>query len=276
VLLGRYAGLADYIDEGQGTPQVFVHGNPSWSFEYRGPILALRDRYRCIALDHLGFGLSQRGADPGGDHPRVHARNFAALLDHLALDGMVLIFSDWGGPIALSAARLMPDRVCGLVVLNSWCWPVNRIPRLWLFSALMSSALGQYLVRRHNLFVRGLMPLGVGRRGVLTRDILAHYVQAQADAGARAASAALPGQITGARDWLAEIWNQRDAFATKPALLLWGRKDLAFRRDQLRVWQAAFAKSTTRELHGCGHFVAEEVPEIVTAELDQFIQRDLL
>ncbi|MBK5969142.1 hypothetical protein CCR91_10245 [Thiorhodovibrio winogradskyi] len=117
-------GWIHYIDEGQGTPLVFVHGNPSWSFEYRGPILALRDRYRCIALDHLGFGLSQRGADPGGDHPRVHARNFAALLDHLALDGMVLIFSDWGGPIALSAARLMPDRVCGFVVLNSWCWPV--------------------------------------------------------------------------------------------------------------------------------------------------------
>ncbi|WP_407702724.1 MULTISPECIES: alpha/beta fold hydrolase [Thiorhodovibrio] len=83
------------------------------------------------------------------------------------------------------------------------------------------------------------------------------------------ASAALPGQITGVRDWLAEIWNQRGAFATKPALLLWGRKDLAFRRDQLRVWQAAFAKSTTRELHGCGHFVAEVAVDARLTECGQ-------
>lgn len=266
-------GWIHYIDEGQGMPLIFVHGNPSWSFEYRGSILALRERYRCVALDHLGFGLSQPSPEATGIHPRAHAQHLAALLDHLGLDRVVLIFSDWGGPIALSVVRQMPDRIRALVVLNSWCWPVSRIPRLWLFSALMSSALGQHLIRRHNLFVRWLMPLGVGRRSVLTREILAHYVQAQADRPARTASAVLPGYITAARDWLAEIWNDRGVFAKKPALLLWGLEDPAFRRDQLRVWQDALTNSITKELPGCGHFVAEEAPRIVSAEVDGFMSR---
>src|ERR671937_33474 len=46
-----------YVDEGAGPPLLLLHGNPTWSFLYRDIIKALRDRYRCIAPDHPGFGL---------------------------------------------------------------------------------------------------------------------------------------------------------------------------------------------------------------------------
>ena len=49
-----------YIDEGQGDPILFVHGTPSWSFDYRKIIKALRATHRCIAIDHIGFGLSAK------------------------------------------------------------------------------------------------------------------------------------------------------------------------------------------------------------------------
>src|SRR5204862_7199323 len=49
-----------YVDEGQGEPLVLVHGNPTWSFMWRNLILALRDRYRVIAVDHIGCGLSDK------------------------------------------------------------------------------------------------------------------------------------------------------------------------------------------------------------------------
>lgn len=266
-------GCLHYVDEGQGAPIIFLHGNPSWSFEYRGPIDTLRDRYRCIALDHLGFGLSGRSTDPLDHHPAAHAERFATLLDHLDLAGVVLVVSDWGGPVGLSAARARPERIRGLVVLNSWCWPVSDILRFRLFSATMSSGLARHLVERHNLFVRGLMPLGVGRREVLTREVMAHYAHAQSDAAARAASVALPGYITGASDWLANVWQGRRVFADKPALVLWGLKDPAFRRDQLQVWQAALTNCRTRELRDCGHFVAEEAPDEVGAAIDGHMQR---
>ncbi len=49
-----------YVDEGAGAPIVFVHGNPAWSFEFRHLIDGLRSHFRCIAADHIGFGLSSR------------------------------------------------------------------------------------------------------------------------------------------------------------------------------------------------------------------------
>jgi haloalkane dehalogenase len=52
------AGRLHYVDEGSGPPIVMVHGNPTWSYLYRHLIKRLRAEYRCVALDHLGFGLS--------------------------------------------------------------------------------------------------------------------------------------------------------------------------------------------------------------------------
>ena len=51
-------GPIHYVDEGEGRPIFLMHGNPDWSFLYRRIILGLRDRFRCVAADYPGFGLS--------------------------------------------------------------------------------------------------------------------------------------------------------------------------------------------------------------------------
>src|SRR5688572_25896118 len=53
-------GNLHYIDEGQGEAILFVHGTPAWSFLYREQIKTLSKQYRCIAFDHIGFGLSDK------------------------------------------------------------------------------------------------------------------------------------------------------------------------------------------------------------------------
>lgn len=53
-------GRLHYIDEGSGPPVLFVHGTPTWSLEWRHAIAALLPTHRVIAVDHLGFGLSDR------------------------------------------------------------------------------------------------------------------------------------------------------------------------------------------------------------------------
>jgi len=68
------AGRMHYVDEGQGEPLLFVHGTPTWSFEYRHLVSALSRRFRCIAPDHLGFGLSERPAAIAYT-PEAHAAN---------------------------------------------------------------------------------------------------------------------------------------------------------------------------------------------------------
>lgn len=78
-------GRIHYVDEGTGPPILLCHGNPTWSFLYRDIIVALRDRFRCVAPDYLGFGLSER---PSGFGYQIdeHARVIGEFVDHLGLD----------------------------------------------------------------------------------------------------------------------------------------------------------------------------------------------
>ena len=97
-------GRLHYVDEGTGDTVVLVHGTPTWSYEWRHVIAALRGAHRMVALDHLGFGLSDRPAG-AGYAPEDHARRFRAAIAHLApADPITLVVHDFGGPIALDWA----------------------------------------------------------------------------------------------------------------------------------------------------------------------------
>src|SRR5262245_53355037 len=122
----RY-GRVHYIDEGQGEPILFVHGTPTWSFEYRHLVRSLRRTHRCIALDHLGFGLSERPAD-FGYRPEDHAETLREFCDGLGLDAFTLVVHDFGGPIGLPLA--LAGHARRLVILNSWMWPFTDDPKM--------------------------------------------------------------------------------------------------------------------------------------------------
>lgn len=96
-------GKMHYIDEGRGPPIVMVHGNPTWSFLYRHLVKGLSKKYRCIAIDHIGFGLSDKPME-WSYLPEEHAKNLNVLIEKLDLKDITLIVQDWGGPIGLSYA----------------------------------------------------------------------------------------------------------------------------------------------------------------------------
>ena len=263
-----------YVDEGAGAPIVFLHGNPSWSFEFRGLVADLRDRFRCVAPDHLGFGLSARPGRGEEHHPAAHAENFIALMHHLGLDDVTLFLADWGGPIGLEFARRHPERVARLVIVNTWAWPVDNDLHFVAFSRLMGGLLGRFLITRRNLFVNRVMPAAVGDRSCLTAEVMDHYRQALPTPAARAACAALPRYIVSASDWLRAIWDEREKFAAKPALLLWGHRDIAFRRKELDTWRAALHAYELHEFPDRGHFLAEETPGEIAPLLRRFLSGD--
>lgn len=262
-----------FIDEGEGEPIVFVHGNPAWSFEFRHLVKGLRSGYRCIAPDHIGFGLSSRSDRRDDEHPQSHANRFAALMGFLGLGDLTLFMTDWGGPIGLDFARKHPARVKRLVISNTWCWPVGDEFHFRSFSFLMSSRIGQYLIKHRNAFVNQVMPKAVGDRGVLTPEIMAHYRNAQPTVDARSASAALPGYIVAAEDWLNTIWCERAAFANKPALVVWGSRDMAFRKRELDRWKSELSDFELHEFEDCGHFLSEEAPAALMTALREFMHR---
>ncbi|MCY3991366.1 MAG: alpha/beta fold hydrolase [Caldilineaceae bacterium] len=262
-----------YIDEGAGEPLLFLHGNPTWSFEFRHLVKALRGQYRCIAPDHIGFGLSARSDLPAYHRPEAHAAAVTALLDHLDVHDLTLYVTDWGGPIGLDFARKHPPRVKRIVIANTWCWPVARDPHYLFFSFFMASWLGQYLIKRHNFFVNRVLPMAVAQKQALTTEVMTHYRNAQPAPDARAACAALPGHIIGATDWLRSIWDERAAFGAKPALIFWGFKDIAFREKELNRWKSELSDVEVHEFRDCGHFLAEEAPERIVPALRGFMER---
>src|SRR3954470_3060513 len=113
-----------YVDEGGGPPLLMIHGNPTWSFTWRDVIIGVRDRYRCVAIDLPGFGLSQ--APAGYDFlPSTHARVVEALVEQLDLREATLLVQDWGGPIGFAAAARQAERFTAFAIGNTWAWPMN-------------------------------------------------------------------------------------------------------------------------------------------------------
>ena len=258
-------GRVHYVDEGSGRPILFLHGNPTWSFLYRGIITRLRDEFRCIAVDYPGFGLSDRPADYGYTAAE-HAEVVTALVDQLGLEDLIVMGQDWGGPIGMSVALSKPERVTGLVFGNTWFWPTDRLLNR-VFSLFMSSPLLQWAILERNFFVERLIPSGTARK--LSNEEMDHYRRAQPDRESRAGAAEFPRQLRVAGPWLKELAEAVPAaLGEKPLLLVWGMKDFAFQANwALPRWKATFRDHVLLELPNAKHFIQEDAPEEIAAAI---------
>ncbi|KAB8193096.1 alpha/beta fold hydrolase [Nonomuraea phyllanthi] len=284
------AGLRQhYVDEGAGEPLLFLHGNPSWSYLWRRPILALRDRFRCVAPDHIGMGLSDKPA--AGDYLHTLASrvdDLDALTSHLIADrgapdkGWTLVMHDWGGPIGMAWACRHPGRVARLVVLNTAAFPNPhgerarlplRLP-LWL---LGDTALGARLILRHNLFARGATwrPLGVRRRmpALVREAFLAPYDRPEHRVAIQHFIQDIPLRP---RDpaWpiLDGMGRELHRFADRPALIGWGLRDPVFDPAMLACWRRHLPRARTHVYPRAGHYVLEDAHEQLVPAIGDFLE----
>ena len=259
-------GRVHYVDEGEGQPILMCHGNPTWSFLYRNVIRRLRDRFRCVAVDYPGFGLSDRPAGYGYT-PAEHAAVVGELVHALDLRELIVLGHDWGGPIGLSVACSEPDRVAGLVLGGTWFWPPDR--RFRTFSRVMSSWPLQQAILRRNLFVERFIPRNTTRE--LSDEEMEHYRRVQPSPDARIGVAELPRQIRKAHAFLAELAESvpRD-LGGKRVLITFPMRDAAFRpRDVLPRMRSAFPQARVVELQNAGHYFVEDAPDEVAAAVAQ-------
>ena len=154
-----------FVDVGEGRPVVFLHGNPTSSFLWRGIIPHVTDTARCLAPDLVGMGQSGKAA--GGRYRFVdHARYLDAWFDAMDLRDVILVVHDWGSALGLHWAHRHPERVAGLVYMEAivrplaWAeWPENARK---IFQAMRSPA-GEDLVLQKNVFVERILPASVIR-----------------------------------------------------------------------------------------------------------------
>src|SRR6186713_2204421 len=109
-----------HVDEGEGPPVVFFHGEPTWSYLWRKVIPPVRDAgFRCIAPDYAGFGRSDKPTDFGWYSYDRHTEIAATLFSDLDLRDATVVVHDWGGPIGLRCAVEHPDRVSRIVIMDT-------------------------------------------------------------------------------------------------------------------------------------------------------------
>lgn len=267
------SGRLHYVDEGQGRPLVFVHGTPDWSFLWRGLIKALAPHYRCVAPDHLGFGLSDR---PHGSWylPENQAANLRTLIERLELRDVTLVLHDFGGPFGLSYALERPDNVRSLVLMNTWMWSLRGDRHFEWAGRFVAGRLGRFLYLRHNFAARVMLKYSFADRARLPSRIHAQYLGPFPTPESRAATWAYARSLLGGSEWYESLWRRRERLRDKPTLIVWGMKDRAFREKELTRLESVFARREVIRLDGVGHFPPEEAPEAVSMLVRGFLERE--
>lgn len=255
-------GKIHYIDEGEGDPVVMVHGNPGWSFEFRNIIKEMSKTHRCIAVDHIGFGLSDKPSD--FDYlPKSHAKNFELFMNRLNLQNITMTFNDWGGPIGLSYAIKYPEKFKKIVIMNTFLWSVKDDPHYRKFSKLMGGKFGRFMIKNFNIFGNQFLPKVFGDKEKLPTHIHKHYYKHFEKRSERKGCYVFPREVTQSGDWLNSLWKQKEKINSIPTKIVWGMKDIAFREKELNTWINNWKSAELIKLENVGHYPHEEFPDII-------------
>ncbi len=259
-----------YVDTGSGPPVLLLHGNPSWSYQWRHLMAALSPDFRCVAPDLAGLGLSPRPRVPAAavDRHLLQLDHLDALFDHLVgtqdmpRDGWTLVLHDWGGPLGLAWARRRALRPARVVVLNSVCFPWPSGYRLPVYLRWIRDHRGvAALAHATNFFPRAAVRGGVV--APLRRAERRAYLLPLARSGDRRAVVDFVRGIP--RDEREESWRLLDPAGADgadlrglPLFVGWGMRDPVFTPVVLAEWERRFPHARVHRYPDAGHYVMED------------------
>ncbi len=158
-----------YVEMGEGDPIIFQHGNPTSSYLWRNIMPYLADQGRCIAVDLIGMGDSDKLDDPGPDSYRYieHRDYLFAAWEALDIgERVTLVIHDWGSALGFDWAQQHAESVLGIAYMEaivrpiSWDeWPERARQ---VFQGFRSEA-GEAMVLDKNIFVERVLPSSVLR-----------------------------------------------------------------------------------------------------------------
>ncbi|HEV3475746.1 MAG TPA: alpha/beta fold hydrolase [Actinomycetota bacterium] len=276
----RYQQVADdvrlhYVEDGSGQPILLLHGNPTWSYLYRRFLPPLGAAgFRAIAVDHMGFGRSDR--PPGHERYRLrsHVDNLLAFIRELDLRDITLVMQDWGGPIGLGAAVEEPDRVARLVIMNTWIAVLPEGIRLPFHDPFRTRGLGEILALGANLFVEAMF---AGMRPESATPLVAAAYRAPfPDYYSRVPVLAFARDIPIGDEhptapYMMEV-ARKVAELRRPTLIAWGMQDRVLPPAILEGWRGVYPHAEVMELPQARHYLQEDEPEAITERIVAFLR----
>ena len=270
-----------YVEMGSGDPIVFQHGNPTSSYLWRNIMPHLQEQGRCIALDLIGMGDSDKLEDSGPDRYTYleHREYFDAALAALGVENNVtLVIHDWGSALGFDWARRNPGSVKGIVYMEAIVQPVTSWDN-WpeaarrVFQGFRSPA-GEEMVLNNNVFVERVLPGSILRK--LTDEEMAVYRRPFLQPGEdRRPTLTWPRQIPIAgepaevvqvvqdyADWLSTSDVPKLFINAEPGAILLGAQ-----REFCRSWPAQKEVTVTGN-----HFLQEDSPDEIGQAISQWLK----
>ena len=264
-----------YVDEGNGQPLIFIHGNPTSSYLWRNIINSLKDSFRCIAPDLIGMGDSDKLDNPYEKNYSLkeHIKWFESFLEKINLGKkIILVLHDWGSAIGFDFIRKFSSKIKGVVYmeaivcpLNWEDWPENAQK---VFKLLRSNA-GEEMILEKNLFIERILPASILRE--LSKEEMDNYRRPYTNGGSdRMPTLSWPRQIPieGFPKEVVEIVQKYSDFMKKvsikklfinanPGSILIGRQ-----REFCRSWN----NQSEVTVNGI-HFIQEDSPLEIAAAI---------
>jgi haloalkane dehalogenase len=244
-----------HLDEGEGPPVLFLHGEPTWSFLWRKVIPPVRDAgYRCIAPDLPGFGRSDKPMEIEWYSYDRHTEAVARLLEDLDVREATVVVHDGGGPLGLRLAVEHPDRISRIVVLDTGLFTGHQaMTETWI-------AFRDFVARTDDL------PVGLLVRRACRRDpgdaVIAAYDAPFPSVASKAGARAFPLILPTSPEMPGAEAGQRvlDAMRadTRPKLVLWADSDPVLPLETGRRFAAALGTEIDHVIADASHFLQED------------------
>ena len=269
-----------FVEMGEGDPIVLQHGNPTSSYLWRNIMPALAKHGRCIAVDLIGMGDSDKLDNPGPDSYRyVEHRDylFAAWEQLGVTDNVTLVIHDWGSALGFDWACQHPDKVRGIAYMEGIVRPVtwDEWPEAAksIFQGFRSEA-GEQLVLENNVFVERVLP-GSVLRGLVDAEMTVYRRPFQDPGEDRRPTLTWPRQIpiegepadvheivAGYAQWLAESEVPKLFVNAEPGAILIGPQ---------REFCRTFPNQAEVTVAG-SHFIQEDSPAEIAAAISDWLQ----
>lgn len=268
-----------YIEQGEGDPILFLHGNPTSAYLWRNIIPHVKGLGRAIAVDLIGMGESDKPDLPY--RFQDHYRYVKGFIDALDLKNITLVIHDWGSGLGFHYAHQHPDNVKGIAFMEAMIRPLQwkDFPGNFgiAFRLMRAPGIGWLMLSLGNMFLTQILPASIVRK--LTPEEKAVYGKPYQTIRSRRPVRQWPREIpiNGTPHDMQEIIGGYNAWLQKteiPKLLFYAQPG-GLVQEELVAWcEANLPNIKTVDIGPGLHFIQEDNPHLIGLELAVWIAED--